>query len=151
MIQEKLNQIGDEQCYPAAVIISDSKILLGIRDYDYAFDKWKTVSLWALPSWRCDRGETFEQTLRREVREEVGITQLEILDYIGEAPGTKEGERIPIFSCATDQDYQPKKSEQFSEWVWVPIEDYLAGEPYDVMNPVAHKLISEYLRTQFVL
>lgn len=151
MLQEKLTQIGDEQCYPTAVIVSDSEILLGIRNYDYGFDKLKTVSMWALPSWRCDRGETFEQTLRREVEEEVGITELEIYDYIGEAPGTKEGETMYIFSCAFDQDFQPKEPKQFSEWCWVRIEDYLAGEPYDVMNHVAHKLINQYLRTEFTL
>ncbi|GEM_PF-5392376 len=36
--------------------------------------------------------------------------------------------------------------EKFSEWRWVPIEEYAAGGPYSQMNPAVHAMVSEFLR-----
>ena len=78
-MQESLNLIGDQSKCPVALIIRDNKILLGHRHYTP--DKWKTVSVWTCPGGRCDDGETIEDTLRREVEEETGISNLKIEEF----------------------------------------------------------------------
>jgi len=65
------------------------------------------------PGRRSDIGETIEQTLRREVAEEVNITDLEILDFIGEVPGAKEGDVVLMFYCTTKQDGKLMEPEKF--------------------------------------
>ncbi len=144
MMQEHLAKKGTPNLCPVAVIIRDGKILQGMRNYTP--DKWKTISVWTTPGGRCDEGETLEQTVRREVAEEVGITDLEIKDYIGEVPGAKENDSVPIFFATTTQDAKLMEPEKFSEWRWVPIEEYLKGEPWSSMNPKAHALIGEFLK-----
>ncbi len=121
----------------------DGKILTGLRNYTK--DKWKEISVWTIPGGRCDIGETLEQTLRREVAEEVGITEFEITGFIGEAPGAKEGDRVVIFSCTTNQDEKLMEPEKFSEWRWVSKDDYLNDGQYSGFNPAARKLIVDFL------
>lgn len=143
MLKQELSKIRDTLTCAAAVIVRDGKILLGMRNYTP--DKWKAISVWTMPGGRCDLGETVEETLRREVQEEIGITDLEIRYYIGEVLGAKEGDVVPLFLCQTDQEPQLMEPEKFSEWKWVPIEEYIKGAPYDVINAEAHRIISEFL------
>ncbi len=144
MLKDELSKTGNPSLCPVAVIIRDGKILQGMRNYTP--DKWKQISVWTTPGGRCDEGETLEQTVRREVAEEVGITELEIKDYIGEVSGAKEGDSVPIFYATTTQDAKLMEPEKFSEWRWVPVEEYMQEGPYSSMNPAAHKVISEFLR-----
>jgi 8-oxo-dGTP pyrophosphatase MutT (NUDIX family) len=126
------------------IVIRDRKILLGLRNY--TADKWKDISVWAMPGGRCDNGETLATTLRREIAEEVGINDLEIRDFVGERPGAKDGDTIVMFYCTTNQDAKLMEPEKFSEWRWVPISEYLAGDVFSQMNPTAHDVISNYIR-----
>src|SRR4051812_36798407 len=98
-LQEKLREIGSYEKCPIVVMSKDGKILTGHRHYTK--DKWKDISVWTLPGGRCDVGESLEQTLRRETQEEVGITEFEIIDFIGEVPGAKEGDIVSIFFGTT--------------------------------------------------
>ncbi len=115
-MQESLNLIGDQSKCPVALIIRDNKILLGHRHYTP--DKWKTVSVWTCPGGRCDDGETIEDTLRREVEEETGISNLKIEEFLGEYPGAKEGDFVPVFRCSTDEEAKNIEPHKFSEWKW---------------------------------
>ncbi len=99
MLTKWLSRIGHSTLCTLAVIFRDQKILLGLRHYTP--DAWKAVSVWTTPGGRCDTHETVEITLRREVAEEVGITDLAIHDFIGEVPGGKEGDTVLIFFCTT--------------------------------------------------
>jgi ADP-ribose pyrophosphatase YjhB (NUDIX family) len=143
MLKELLNQ-GTSSICPAAVIIKNNCILLGLRNYTP--DKWKNISVWTTPGGRCDQGETLEQALRREVKEEVDIHNFEILDFIGKVAGAKEGDEVPVFFCTTDFEPKLMEPEKFSTWKWIPIKEYLDGGQYQEMNPEAHKLISNYLQ-----
>ena len=78
-MEEKLKEIGGEKKCPIAVMVRNGKILTGHRHYTP--DKWKAVSVWTIPGGRCDSKETLEDTLRREVQEEVGITDFKIIDF----------------------------------------------------------------------
>lgn len=129
----------------AGAIIKDGKILLGIRNYTP--DKCKVVSVWTTPGGRCDEGETVEAAFRREVKEEVNIDDLIIEDFIGEVPGAKQGDLVFIFHCTTKQDYALMEPEKFSEWKWIPLEEYFLGEPYNIMNPGLHNAITQYMQS----
>ncbi len=144
MTLHQLQKIGNSLDCPVAIIVKNGKILHGLRNYTE--DKWKKISVWTLPGGRCDEGETLEQTLRREVEEETGITELKIMDYIGETPGAKEGDNAFIFFATTKQEAILMEPEKFSEWRWVSIDEYLQGGLYSLMNPAAHVMISNYLK-----
>lgn len=143
MLQDQLAKIGDITTCPSAIIIKNKKILLGLRNYTP--DKWKDISVWTTPGGRCDPGETIEAALRREAREEVNITDFVIVDFIGQVPGAKEGDTVLIFYCTTEQEPTLMEPEKFSEWRWVPVEEYADGGLWKEMNPIAHKKISEYI------
>ena len=143
-MEKKLKEIGNDKKCPIAIMVRDGKILTGYRNYTK--DKWKDISVWTVPGGRCDTGETIKQALAREVQEEVGITEFEILDFIGEIDGVKEGDIVPIFFCTTKQDFILMEPEKFSEWKWVTVGDYIKHEEYSGFNPIARNLIVEYLK-----
>lgn len=125
-------------------MINADKVLVGHRHYTK--DKWKDISVWTNPGGRSDVGEIIEQTLRREVAEEVNINDFEIVDFIGEVPGAKEGDVVLIFHCETKQDAKLMEPEKFSEWKWVSIVEYVNDTQYSGFNPAAKKVITEYLQ-----
>lgn len=138
-MQKELNFVGDSTKCPVALIIRDQKILLGHRHYKA--DKWKEISVWTCPGGRCDEGETLEVTLRRETTEETGITDLQITKYLGQFPGAKEGDFVPVFLCTTDQEAKLIEPEKFSEWKWFTKEDF----PEAFINQDVAKLVKEIL------
>ena len=140
-MEKELSERGNGKICPVALIVNEDKILMGLRHYTP--EKWKTTSVWTLPGGRSESGEVIEATLRREVQEETGITDLEILDYLGTVPGSKKGDRVPIFLCYTDEDAELCEPEKFSEWGWFSIEEF----PENFINPAALELIQEYFRT----
>lgn len=146
-MQNKLTKNGDGTTCPMAVIVKDGKVLTGYRHYTP--DKWKKISVWTIPGGRSDVGETIEQALRREVAEEVNITDLEILDFIGEMPGVKSGDVVFMFYCTTKQEAKLMEPEKFSEWKWVSTKDYICGEAYSGFNPSARKMITDYLSKNY--
>ncbi len=113
----EIERLGDTKTCPVAVITRNGKVLMGLRNYTP--DKWKTVSVWTIPGGRCDEGEKLETTLRREVAEETGINDLEITEYLGQVPGAKEGDVVPMFRATTTDEPQLLEPEKFSEWKWV--------------------------------
>jgi ADP-ribose pyrophosphatase YjhB (NUDIX family) len=138
-MREKLQSIGNKTTCPIAIIIRDNKVLMGYRHYTP--DKWKTISVWTCPGGRCDEGELIENTLRREVEEETGIKNLEIVDYISDAPGSKQGDTVLMFLCKTDQDATLMEPEKFSNWKWVGANDV----PNNFINSRVNTAILELL------
>ena len=145
MLQQKLSQQGHETLCPITILYKNRSILVGHRHYQ-STDGWKKISVWTIPGGRCDSNETVEQALRREVQEEVGINTFDIIDLIGEVPGAKEGDIVPIFFSTTTQDAQLMEPEKFSEWKWVSEFEYLTDEKYSGFNPDAREIIVNYLK-----
>lgn len=146
MLEEKLKEMGSDKKCPIAIMVRDGKVLTGQRNYTK--DKWKDISVWTIPGGRCDPGETLQDALRREVLEEVGITEFEIVDFVEEVSGVKEGDIVPIFFCTTNQEARLMEPEKFSEWIWLPISEYITGSHYSGFNPVARKTIVNYLQNK---
>ena len=140
----KLKEIGNEFKCPTAIMVRDGKILTGYRHYTP--DKWKVISVWTTPGGRCDIGESIQDALTREIQEEVGIIEFEIIDFIGEVSGAKEGDIVPIFFCTTKQDFKLMEPDKFSEWKWVLINEYIKTEKYNGFNSVVRKVIVDYLK-----
>ncbi len=138
-MEKELSKIGNKTTCPVAIIIKNRKVLMGLRHYTP--DKWKTVSVWTIPGGRCDNSETLETTLRREVKEETGISDLRIMKYLGKVSGAKRGDIVPLFICCTKQEVQLIEPEKFSEWRWFGIKEF----PKNFINPLSLRFIKEYL------
>jgi len=138
-MRKKLQDVGNTTTCPSAIIIRNKKILMGYRHYTP--DKWKTISVWTLPGGRCDSGETLEEALRREVKEETGIRDLRIMDYIGKVPGAKEGDIVPLFLCNTEHEAILMEPLKFSDWKWFDAKNF----PKDFINEHARPIILELL------
>lgn len=114
--------VGTESHCPVAVIIRDNAILLGHRHY--TADKWQDISVWTVPGGRCDEDENIETTLRREVAEEIGVTDLLIEDYLGTFPGAKAGDEVLLFRCSSTQVVKNMEPHKFSNWQWFTKETF---------------------------
>lgn len=135
---------GDTHLVALAVIQKDGCILTGLRNYT---DKeWKNASVWTLPGGRSELGETIEQTLKREVYEETGITYFEIEQIIGRISGVKKGDELIIFFCTTKQDATLMEPEKFSEWRFVPLIGFLQDDVYGGFNVDARTMITDFLK-----
>ena len=69
------------------------------------------------------KNETVEQTLRRETEEEIGVSDLNISDFLGEVPGAKEGDIVYVFIGEIKQEPRLMEPEKFSEWKWIDIHE----------------------------
>ena len=126
---------------PVAVIIKNRQVLMGLRHYTP--DKWKKISVWTIPGGRCDNGEKLETTLCREVEEETGINDLEIIDYLGDVPGAKSGDIVPLFIGRSQQEPKLIEPEKFSQWRWFGVDEF----PDNFINPASLVLIKKYLKS----
>jgi ADP-ribose pyrophosphatase YjhB (NUDIX family) len=135
MLEKILKKAGDALICPVAVIVRDNKVLVGHRHYTP--DRWKKISAWTLPGGRCDVDESVGETLRREIKEEIDVDDVEIVDYLGESPGVKEDDRVLVFLCKTNQEPKLMEPEKFSEWKWVSANEF----PDDFINNHVREII----------
>ncbi len=135
LLNKTLSTVGSNKLCPVVFVFKGNMILIGLRNYTP--DKWKAISVWTVPGGRCDDGETLEQALRRELKEEVGISELDITEFLGEVPGAKWGDKVCVFKAITQQEPRLMEPTKFSEWKWTKISDV----PNNFINPEALKLI----------
>jgi 8-oxo-dGTP pyrophosphatase MutT (NUDIX family) len=140
-IQASLNRMGNSLLCPTAFIIKGDTVLFGYRNYPP--EKWKPC--WTIPGGRCDAGESVEQALLREIAEEVGISDITFDAYLGDIPGARPGDIVPIFICSTRSEPQLMEPDKFREWKWFKISDFIKGEPTDFINETGRKTVAKYV------
>ncbi len=106
----------------AGILIKDNKILLGKRSGNRTF----YPDVWDIIGGHCKDNETPEQTLSRELKEEIGVTPINFM-------------HVAVLHESDDQDYEyhiyvvtawtgsPKNMapEEHSELIWIEIDEAL--------------------------
>ena|SRR3989344_2264935 len=131
IVDQKLSEKGNENLAVVAFIFKEYKLLIGLRNYS------ERNKVWTVPGGRCDANETVEVTLRREVKEEVGIDNLNIEEFLGQVPGAKEGDILYVFRVTTNHTPKNMEPHKFSEWKYC----YLDKIPNNFINPKSLELI----------
>lgn len=138
-LKASLSRLGGELICPAGIFIRDQKVLWGLRHYKA--DKWKDISVLTCPGGRCDRGETIEQTLRREVAEEIGITDFNMIEHLKDIARAKQGDIVPLFLCNTNQSPKLMEPYKFSEWKWFSLNNL----PENFINKEGREIVVNLL------
>jgi ADP-ribose pyrophosphatase YjhB (NUDIX family) len=95
------------------------------RDGRYLLARRRDIGWWNLAGGGLEYGETVEEGLAREVREEVGIA-VEILRLIGVYSKPRKREVVLTFLCHLAGDAEPGTSDEVSEVAWFLPEDFPA-------------------------
>ena len=119
------------------------------RDGRYLLARRRDIGWWNLPGGGLEAGETVDEGLAREVREEVGV-EIEIVRLVGVYSKPGKQEVVLTFLCRLrDPQAQPTTSEEVSEVAWsspealpadlLPkhrqrLEDVLLGRPEAVVR-----------------
>jgi 8-oxo-dGTP diphosphatase len=123
-----------QQVAAKAVIVDDHNRVLIVREAP--LETRSHVGQYQIVGGRIDPGETFEDALRREVKEEVGI-EVEILDplYVGEWRPKVKGVQyqiIAIFVVCRAKSKDVVLSEEHDHYVWL---DPAKRTQVDLMEP----------------
>lgn len=123
-----------------AYVIASNKILIVFQ---------KATNTWAFPKGHVESGESVETTLTREIYEETGITEFEILDFIGEyTRGSRKSnsviKRIMMFIIRTNTTSVKPTLDDIQDCKWVQLHEiprYLSyKEDIDFFNINKSKL-----------
>lgn len=95
----------------------DGKILL-VKD---------SKGVWELPGGRINHGEDPKKALKRELKEELGWTKIDIKNIIDSWSFTSEVDDthyhfiVLTYACASDEQHI-KENDEYTEYKWVPAE-----------------------------
>lgn len=110
-------KIAPEQLCVFALIKNDDKILMGLREYV------KDKPVWTYPGGRGKINETLIDTLKREVREEIGVSEIVPVRVVGQKDGVKAGDKVYFVECKIAGESTNMEPEKFKEWKWFPISE----------------------------
>ncbi|HIH38570.1 NUDIX domain-containing protein [Candidatus Woesearchaeota archaeon] len=103
---------------------------------------------WDLPKGHVEEGESLEEAMKREVREETGITQLtlkpfkERIEYVFESSGKHHHKQVFFFAGETTEK-KVTLSDEHTGAVWMLFEEALAQLTFDTVKNIlkdAHAL-----------
>jgi 8-oxo-dGTP pyrophosphatase MutT (NUDIX family) len=110
------------------IVIGDHGAIAMIRNKD-------GDGAWLFPKGHVEAGETDEQTARREIREEAGLSDLEFIDDLGSYERyaiAKDGSydlselkevRMFLFAAPPHAEIAPRMTEEISEAAWIPFRE----------------------------
>lgn len=99
-----------------AIIIKDGKVLL-VTGYE--------MDLYWTPGGRIEDGEDHEQTLRRELQEELGVDVVRMTPFVTyKAARTTTGEMRTVYIYFADIEGEPRPQEEIKALVWYGMEHY---------------------------
>ncbi len=110
-------KITPEQLCVFAFIRKENKVLMGLREYI----KYKPV--WTYPGGRGQLDETLIDSLKREIAEEIGVSEITPIRVIGQKDGVKNGDRVYFVECKISGEPRLMEPEKFKEWKWFPFND----------------------------
>ncbi|KAA8884211.1 NUDIX domain-containing protein [Nocardia colli] len=123
-----------QQLVVGAVVAHDDKVLLLQRPADDFMG-----GIWELPSGKVDPGETLDQALIREVKEETGLDIAGIRKYLGEFDyQSGSGKKSRQFNFTVDVvDPEPVELTEHDAYTWTS----LAEDPpvTDAVKEVLHR------------
>lgn len=127
MAGEKLFNVGIK----ALIRNSEGKVL--VLHFNKETQNRKLVSYWDIPGGRINIGETYEQTLKREVEEEIGITDFDNVRFLTATIANFDiqngGQEVGLVLFVYEVDVTNpniKLSDEHSQYEWV--EPVVAGE-----------------------
>ncbi len=129
-ILSKFKITPDQLCF-FALIKKDDKILMGLREYK------KGNPVWTYPGGRGQPNETMIETLKREIKEEIGVSKLNFVRMIGQKDGVKVGDKVYFIECEIFEEPRLMEPEKFKEWRWHKINDL----PENLIDPKDIKFI----------
>lgn len=87
------------------------------RGGDYLLARRRDIGWWNLPGGGLEAGETVEEGLLREVREEIGLT-VRIVRLVGVYSKPQKNEVVLTFLCKLTDETPPTASAEVSEIGW---------------------------------
>lgn len=87
------------------------------RGGEYLMARRRDIGWWNLPGGGLEAGETVEEGVVREVREEVGI-EIRIVRLVGVYSKPQKSEVVLTFLCKPADDTAPTTSDEVSEVGW---------------------------------
>ena len=87
------------------------------RGGEYLLARRRDIGLWNLPGGGLEAGETVDEGLAREVREEVGLT-IRIVRLVGVYSKPQKSEVVLTFLCKLATEDEPATSDEVSQVGW---------------------------------
>lgn len=126
---------GMQEKSAGMLVVNDGKYLLLLYDAGH----------WDFPKGHIEKDESSEQAALRELKEETGISDAEILPGFAENIHyffKKEGKLISkevVFFVATTKTSAVKLSFEHKDFIWLPFNDALAKLTYKTAKEVIQK------------
>jgi len=139
-LARQLARPGDRSLCPGVFVLRGDLVLVGLRRY--AKSQIGKTDLWTIPGGRCEEGETIGRAVRREAAEEAGLTDIELIAWLAEIPGARQGDIVPLFIGRSPQEPKLMEPEKFAEWRWCRP----AEVPQPFINPPALELVANWLK-----
>jgi isoleucyl-tRNA synthetase len=117
ILQRKKVENGRTDVAVLVVVNQKEEVLLGFREYTK--DKpGAEKDFWISPSGKVEIGETIEEAIKRELKEECNIENYRIKKYLGSAPGYADKHDLFCYLLEVDDLNQIRNNEpeKFTQW-----------------------------------
>lgn len=122
----------------AALAIREGRVLLTRRAMGQTLE-----GLWEFPGGKLEPGETVEQCIEREIREELALC-CKATEIFTESIYRYEGGAIRLIGVMVDLDRGEHKLTVHDQIEWVPLAEILRYELAPADIPIAEELIHAY-------